>query len=273
MRNVLLALLTLAAPALRAGENPRAARSVHLAWQAPEVTSFYLEMAVDESVPGSYFMACGFDRGYFGIQELGGGRKVALFSIWDPTTGDNPGAVPLDQQVEVLARGPEVRIRRFGGEGTGGQSMRDFAWSIGQTNRFLVEARADATTTTYSAWIHDPAAGQWSTMAVFRTRTRGHLLRGLYSFVEDFRRDGRSVEERRSARYFNGWVRMRDGTWRPLAQAAFSADGNVHTNIDAGAASGRFHLATGGATTMSRALWSRIDIPPPGGAPPADLPP
>src|SRR5467141_1932041 len=39
---------------------PRAARSVHLHWKAPDGDLFYQEMTVERSVPGSYFMAAGW---------------------------------------------------------------------------------------------------------------------------------------------------------------------------------------------------------------------
>jgi len=52
---------------------------------------FYNEAIVEDSVNGSYFMACGWNSGYFGIQQLGGlADKVVLFSVWDPTKGDDP---------------------------------------------------------------------------------------------------------------------------------------------------------------------------------------
>ena len=264
-------LLALAAPA-QAAENPRAARSVHLAYEAPAAIRFYTEMTIEESVPGSYFMAAGFDRGYFGLQELGGGRKIALFSVWDPTRGDNPNAVAEDQRVQVLSHGSNVTVRRFGGEGTGGQSLRSFDWERGRPYRFLVTAWTDAQTTTYRGQLYDPVTSNWLEMATFRTLTGGRPLHGLHAFVEDFRRDGRSVQERRSARYGNGWAERVDGGWTPITKAAFSADGNVHTNIDANAAGDRFQLATGGATTMSRALWSRMQATA-AAAPPADLAP
>src|SRR5688572_24252891 len=92
-------------PAVSQAVNPKAARSVHLGYPAPEGRLFYTEMTVEESVPGSYFMACGFHRGYFGIQELGNGKKVVIFSVWDPTTGDNPNAVATEKRVEVLSQG------------------------------------------------------------------------------------------------------------------------------------------------------------------------
>ena len=81
---------------------PRAARSVHLGYQAPDAMLFYNEMIVLESTPGSYFMAAGWNTGYFGIQELSDGRKVILFSVWDPTQGDDPNAVKQEDRVECL---------------------------------------------------------------------------------------------------------------------------------------------------------------------------
>src|SRR4051812_24639824 len=53
-------------------EPPRAARSVHLGWSAPDSALFYLELTVERSTAGSYYMACGWNTGYFGIQELTG---------------------------------------------------------------------------------------------------------------------------------------------------------------------------------------------------------
>src|SRR5437899_1928950 len=102
----------------------RAARSVHLSYPAPEGLLFYNELIVEKSVNGSYFMACGWNSGYFGIQQLGAADdKIVLFSVWDPTKGDDPNAVKKEDQVEVLFEGEGVRIKRFGGEATGAQCM------------------------------------------------------------------------------------------------------------------------------------------------------
>src|SRR5438045_8858751 len=75
---------------------PRAARSVHLHYPAPAADAFYNELTVEKSTPGSYFMACGFGHGYFGIQEQSRGRKVGIFSVWHPTKGDDANKAPLD---------------------------------------------------------------------------------------------------------------------------------------------------------------------------------
>lgn len=252
------------------GQGPaRAARSVHLGWPAPDAEIFHLAMVVEQSTSGSYFMACGWNTGYFGIQELGDRRKVAIFSVWDPTTGDDPNAVKSADRVEVLHQDPGVRIKRFGGEGTGGQCMTDFDWALGETNRFLVRGRPEGGRTAYEGWLWQPRTGAWRHLVTFRTRTGGQPLRGLYSFVEDFRRDGRSVDETRQARFGNGWVRTVGGEWVALARARFTASGaewEARDNIDAGpvATSTWFRLATGGDVRRSRELRSFLEAMPPG---------
>ena len=122
-----LALAFAACGPREAAAPPRAARSVHLGYRAPDAVLFYNEMTVLQSTPGSYFMAAGWNTGYFGIQELSDGRKVILFSVWDPTPGDDPNAVKQEERVECLYNAPDVRIRRFGGEGTGGPAAGEGA--------------------------------------------------------------------------------------------------------------------------------------------------
>lgn len=244
---------------------PRAARSVHLGYLAPKGEWFYTALVVEQSVNGSYFMACGWNTGYFGIQQLGrANAKVVLFSVWDPTRGNNPNAVKRKDRVEVLYHGQGVRIRRFGGEGTGGQCMAPFPWQIGQTNRFLVHAVVEGKRTAYTAWIERPDRHDWWKLATFRTRTGGQPLRGYYSFIEDFRRDGRSAHETRRARFGEGWVKTTEGQWVPLEKARFTASNATwesKPNIDAGLAGHWFYLATGGAIHRSRPLRSIIDRP------------
>jgi len=203
MRRIALVALLFALPlgAARAEPPaaPRAARSVHLHYPAPAADAFYNELTVEQSVPGSYFMACGFRHGYFGIQELSRGRKVVLFSVWDPTKGDEAAKVPLEQRVEVLHQDPDVEVKRFGGEGTGGQCFFRYDWKTGQACRFLVRAKVDGEKTAYAAYFYVPEAKAWKHLVTFRTRTGGDRLAGLYSFVEDFRRDTKSAGETRRA--------------------------------------------------------------------------
>jgi len=259
-----------------AAEPPRAARSVHLGWAAPEGTLFYLEMAVEQSTVGSYFMACGWNTGYFGIQELEGERKVALFSVWDPTEGDDPGTVRSEDRVEVLHADESVRIRRFGGEGTGGQCMLDFPWKLDEVHRFLVQATVEGEKTAYAGYLHFPETGQWKHLVTFRTRTGGLPLKGYYSFVEDFRRDGKSVGDVRRGRFANGWVRTVKGEWVALTRARFtasSAEWESKENINAGIVGSSFFLVTGGETRQELELRAVLNVLPPGLTLPASVMP
>ena len=267
-------------------EEFRAARSVHLHYPAPEAVLFYNEVVVEKSVNGSYFMACGWNTGYFGIQQLGGtDDKVVLFSVWDPAKGDDPSAVKAEDRVEVLYQGEGVRIKRFGGEGTGGQCMWRHNWPIAETNQFIVQAKAEDHRTSYTAWFRSPALADWKKLATFRVphgagsprrdaaEAQGGL-RGCYSFIEDFRRDKKSVNELRRARFGNGWVKDRAGAWAPLEKARFTASNaewESKENIDAGTANSWFFLATGGDVKMTRkigeVLGCTVSSPPPAALP------
>jgi hypothetical protein len=265
---LLVAVGSLARAGRGEGDAPRAARSVHLHFPAPEADAFYNELTVEQSVPGSYFMACGFSHGYFGIQELGGGKKVVLFSVWDPTRGDDAAKVPLEQRVEVLHQGPDVEVKRFGGEGTGGQSFFKYDWKTGETCRFLVRAKPEGDRTAFAAYFYPARSKTWKHLVTFRTRTGGERLKGLYSFIEDFRRDTSSAGETRRAVFSNGWVFA--GGWKPLLAARFTASGaewEARDTIDAGVSDGRFYLQTGGDTKTTTALDSMVKRAAAGAAP------
>lgn len=258
---------TVTLAAVRAAEI-RAARSVHLGYPAPEAELFYTEMVIEQSVNGSYFMACGWNTGYFGLQQLDRpDDTVVIFSVWDPTKGDDPAAVKSEERVEVLHEGEGVRIRRFGGEGTGGQCMAPFNWTLGATNRFLLRGEVQGSKTAYTAWVGRPDETRWWKLATFRTRTGGLPLSGFYSFVEDFRRNGASAGETRRARYGHGWVKTVMGDWVALTRARFtasSADWEAKETINAGLANGWFFLVTGGDTKQSiplRTVLERSPVP------------
>lgn len=271
-----IALVTGFAAVIGAAEAPRAARSVHLGYSAPEGDVFYNEVVVEQSTRGSYFMACGWNTGYFGIQELNSPtNRLVIFSVWDPTKGDDANKVPLDQRVEVLFEGAGTQVSRFGGEGTGGKCLWPHQWATNEVCRFLVQVTVAGTKTAYAGWFYDASARDWRHLVTFRTRTDGKPLRGYYSFVEDFRRDGRSVNDVRRARFGNGWVRTSADKWEPLTQARFTASSatwEAKENIDAGSTSDWFYLATGGETTRSRALGTSFARASSATNPPVNLP-
>ena len=241
-------VVLIACAALRADERLKdiACRSVHLAYDAPTGVAFYNQVTVDRSAPGTYFCACGWNQGYFGIQELANGKKVVIFSVWDSKQND-PKAVPEEKRVKLLHKHEKVRAGRFGGEGSGGQSFLDYDWQIGVAYQFLVTAKVDGDRTQYAGYLRGPD-DDWEHLVTFSTVTGGKNLGGYYSFVEDFKRDRVSAKIQREAHFGNGWIKTVASEWKPVAQARFTADSNPATNIDAGVDGERFFLATGGDT-------------------------
>ncbi len=235
----------------------QACRSVHLGYVANEGVAFYNEVTVEQSAPGTYFCACGWNKGYFGIQELGNGKKVVIFSVWDSPQND-PNATTEDKRVKLLHKDDKVRIGRFGGEGSGGQSFLDYDWKIGDTCQFLVIAKVQGERTEFAGHFRASNEKPWTHLVTFSTITGGKKLGGYYSFVEDFRRDGVSLTKVRQAQFGNSWVKTAGGDWQAVSKARFTGDSNPATNIDAGAEGSRFFLATGGATKNQHTLLNQL---------------
>ncbi len=193
----------------------KACRSVHLKYPASESVVFYNEVSVDRSSPGTYFCVCGFNMGYFGIQELTRGRKLIIFSVWDPGRQNDPSAVDKDRRVKVLHQGDDVRVRRFGNEGTGGQSFFDYDWKVGEVYRFMVTAGIEEARTAFSAYFFLPEEKKWKHLVTFSTLAGGQRLGGYYSFIEDFRRNRISATKVRKAHFGSGWIKTTEGQWVP----------------------------------------------------------
>ena len=247
---VSLALLLLAARPNPADERLKdvACRSVHLHFPAPEGTAFYNEVTVEKSSDGTYFCVCGFSRGYFGLQELADGKKLLIFSVWDPGKQDNPNAVPQDQRVQLRYHDDRVRVGRFGNEGTGGQSFFDYEWKPGVTYRLMVTARVDGDRTAVPGISSFPKPRAWKRLVTFSTLAGGKPLGGYYSFIEDFRRNRVSATRQRQAA-----LRERAGSGPQTALDPAGA-GSLHggpepgNDINARVDDARFFLATGGDT-------------------------
>jgi hypothetical protein len=223
-----------------------ACRSVHLNFPAPEATAYYNEVTVEKSAEGTYFCVCGFNQGYFGIQEQNRGKKVVIFSVWDPGKQDDPNSVDLEKRVKLVSKDEKVRVGRFGNEGTGGQSFLDLDWKPGETYRFLVTAKIVGERTEYASFIAPPEAKEWRHLATFSTLAKGKLLGGYYSFIEDFKRNKISATIERRAKFGEGYVQTKDGKWLALGKARFTGDSNPAKTIDAGIEGDRYFLATGG---------------------------
>ncbi len=225
----------------------RMATSVHLRYQMPPSRRFYNEMTIQKSAPESYFMACGFTGGYFGLQELKNKKKVLIFSVWDLPEEREGEALLEHLQTRCEFKIPEVRIGRFGGEGTGGQSFMDVDWKIGETYRFMVECEPLADQRiAFSAYFFDPEVGHWQKLITFSTplQTQPYFT-SYYSFVEDFKRNWRSSTLTRAARFSNAHIHEGE-QWIPCTEMVFTKDINPNCNVDCLSVRKGITLKTGG---------------------------
>ena len=235
----------------------RQCTSVHLVY-GPAIqhhSAAYTEMVVRKSAPGTYFACNNFSNGYIGVQELGHkdakGQpvRVAIFSIWDAKdTGDNPHAAPEEERAKLVARGEKVRTERFGGEGTGGKSMRLFDWKEGEVIRTLVIEKEDGEDFRQIAgYIYNPTTSAWELLSCWRVQAVRRGLGGGCGFVEDFMRNIDSRTHERSAT-FGPAYRWDGAAWNAANEFTFTRDSNPNNNIRCALDldRGYYTLSTGG---------------------------
>lgn len=170
-------------------------------------------------------MACGFRRGYFGMQVNSPTERRIIFSVWDAGAGATAldrSKVDKDHQVSLLAKGDGVHTSVFGSEGTGGHSHLKYLWKTGAVQRFLVTASPEGKQTIYTGYYFHPEKQTWMLIARMQAPQDGGYLRGLHGFSENF--DGSTGHLQRKALYGNQWIRTTDGKWTELTTASFSHD-------------------------------------------------
>lgn len=226
--------------------------SVHLNYPLDKGTQavwFYNELTPRADPVATYYQACGFARGYFGMQVNSPTERRIIFSVWD-AGGEKVSRQNVDDanRVKLLAKGDGVVTGDFGNEGTGGHSHLKYTWKTGQTQRFLVTAKADGDATIYSGYFYFPEKQKWELIASFRAPRDGKFLRGLYSFSENF--GGANGHLQRKCEFGNQWIKTTDDRWIELTTAAFTHDatgGNDRRDFGAGVTpDGRFYLSNGG---------------------------
>ena len=206
----------------------RNAASVHLAYpieRGTEVAAFYCEMTGLEDPLWSYYMACGWHRGYFGMQVNSPTERRIIFSVWD-SGGEaiDRNKVADENRVQLVDKGDGVYSGDFGNEGTGGHSHLKFWWKTGVPQKFLVTAKpVSETHTIYSGYYFHPDSRKWMLISAWKAPKEGGYMRGLYSFSENF--VGRNGHLVRKALYGNQWIRTAGGEWKELTTAKFSHDG------------------------------------------------
>ena len=201
--------------------------SVHLGYVLPkeDVEWVYNEVIVPEEgdIPCSYYMACGFSQGYFGMQNNSPHKRRVLFSVWSPFETDNPAEIPDSMRVTLVKKGENTIINDFGNEGSGGQSYIHYDWKAGERCRFLMGVKPDGNgNTIYTAYFFDNNKGEWSLIASFRRPQTSTWYTGAHSFLENFNPVMGYIN--RKAYYTNQWARTTDGRWVPVSKARFTCD-------------------------------------------------
>ena len=230
----------------------RNSASVHLSYpieRGEKVSAFYCEMTGVEEPLWTYYMACGWHRGYFGMQVNSPTERRIIFSVWD-SGGEaiDRKKVGRDDRVTLIAKGEGVNSGSFGNEGTGGHSHLKYTWKTGEKQRFLVTAEpVDATHTIFAGYYFHPEDKKWILISSWKAPKEGKRLRGLYSFSENFA--GRNGHLLRKALYGNQWIRTAKGEWKEITTAKFSHDGTGKADrLDRymGMKDGQFFLSQGG---------------------------
>jgi len=230
----------------------RNAASVHLAYPIPpdtKVEAFYCEVTALEDPLWTYYEACGWHRGYFGMQVNSRTERRIIFSVWDSGhEGVDRKKVGDDDRVALVAKGEGVDAGDFGNEGTGGHSHLKFPWKTGEKQRFIVTAKpTDATHTIFSGYYFHPEKHEWMLISSWKAPKDGGYMRGLYSFSENF--GGANGHLLRKALYGNQWIRTEKGEWIEITTATFSHDATGKADrLDRfmGVDKGQFFLSQGG---------------------------
>ena len=81
-----------------------------------QVRYFYSELRVPVGYDhvGSYYMANGIRKGYFGIQVNSPTERRVLFSVWSGYSTDDPSTIPPEWVVTLNKSGPGVTTGSFG---------------------------------------------------------------------------------------------------------------------------------------------------------------
>jgi hypothetical protein len=202
--------------------------SVHMGYTIPGGETaewFYNEVTVPAGFDpvGSYFMANGFNEGYFGMQVNSATERRILFSVWSPANTDDANRIAPEDQVLLMRKGPGVNTGSFGNEGSGGQSYLVYNWTAGNTYKFLNRIRPISDGyTEYTAYFYASETGKWRLIAQWKRPKIQTYYKGAHSFLENFNNTTGHIT--RKAYYRNQWVYTASGRWVELLNGKFTVD-------------------------------------------------
>ncbi len=244
--------------------------SVHLQYQTKEYGEgdwTYNEVTVPEDgdVEYTYYCAQGFDCGYFGFQNNGNGVRKVLFSVWNAQDSDNPENVSEPYRAVLINKGTQTVSNEFGNEGSGKQTFIDYPWKPGNTYRFALHAEHKVPNSTdFSAYFYSPDESRWIYIATIRRPFTNFLLRGIYSFLENFHPEQGAITRR--AYYHNMWFRKADShEWTNINKVKITNDetGRIgkRVDFDGGVEDNRFYLKNCGFFGNGDLIKRNVEIP------------
>jgi len=223
----------------------------------------------------SYYMVCGFARGYFGLQVNSETEKSVAFSVWDAGSETGPAKMTLENEVLLSGRGEAVYVQGLFDEGTTVNSHWVYPWKTGETYRFYVTAVADSASqsTSYAGYFFIPEQQKWKLIAAFKAPKDTVGLKNLYAFVENA--GGNNGRLKRKAFFGNPWIRRENGEWKAVTQSipGYDETGKAGMRIDYGGGvdNNRFYLWTGGFEDKNANAGERFTIVPAAQKPVIDL--
>ena len=245
----------------------RNAASVHLVYPVPagtRIAAFYCEVTAVEDPVTTFYMACGWHRGYFGMQVNSATERRIIFSVWD--SGEEAvdrARVAAENRVTLVGKGEGVYSGDFGNEGTGGHSHLKYLWKTGEPQRFLVTAQpTNGTRTVFSGYYFHPDRRDWMLISSWNAPKEGGWLKRPHSFSENFW--GSTGHQVRKALYGNPWIRTEGGEWIELTAATFSHDPTGREDrLDRfmGVERGQFFLSHGGFVEGFTRFGERFERP------------
>jgi hypothetical protein len=192
-----------------------------------------IDFEIDSTALYTYYASLVWNNGYAGVQRAGAGFfKHVHFSLWDPE----------GMTSTVIWHADDVRVERFGGEGTGWKAMWNFHWKEHKPYRLMVKLTAAGGKSNYDAWFFDFEKYHWKHLAIFQYPIKKDFDY-LESFIEDF---GGTAENYRAYSLFNARQRSTvDSSWHSFPLAEYNINGD-NPNCNGSVVNNKFKLETGG---------------------------
>ena len=132
--------------------------------------------------PPTFYMACGWHRGYFGMQvnsptEHAGSSSASGTAAAKPSIATKVGD---DNRVKLMGKGGQrVFTGDFGNEGTGGHSHLKYDVEDGRMQRFLLpQSQSTKPSRIYSGYWFHPEQRQWMLISSWKAPKEGGWMRG-----------------------------------------------------------------------------------------------